>query len=173
MAYFPIEIPSRSALCAGCGARFEPCAHYTSVLHEEKEAVLSRQDFCTACRAKAEEKRGVTSWKGRVPEKIVEEDPFQSRDEKALALLKESATEEEQGERQQEAFILALYLARKRQLALRKELERKGERIFLYEVVETEEMIPVRQFKLTQLQTENIQAVLARKLKVNRGHAPR
>jgi len=103
----------------------------------------------------------ITSWKGTVPEKIEKEDLFKNRDEKAAQLLKESLSDDRE-EKRENAFILSLYLARKRLLVLRKEIQDpKQQSVVIYEDPATEEIYPVPKLTLSSLDIPAIQKRLA------------
>jgi hypothetical protein len=85
----------------------------------------------------------------------------QRRDERALCLLKEALTREGADD-QAEAFVLALYLARKRLLILRQELVTEDHiPRLLYEIPAVEEMLCVRKLALDDSQAKKIQQTLA------------
>lgn len=172
-AYYHLEIPKRAAECHQGKELFQPKEKYHSLLLKVDEEDFCRRDFCLKCweevMKKALPEETVTSWQGTVPAALEKKDEFLSRDEKALSLLKEKITDETTENRQQ-AFILALYLARKRHLALRKEITLKdGLQALLYEVAETEEMLCVRKLDLPHLEIENIQKALASALRIPKG----
>ncbi|MCB1111848.1 MAG: hypothetical protein H7A37_08615 [Chlamydiales bacterium] len=164
---FQIEIPKRSAACCAGEERLEPGMDYFSILVDSDGDEFMREDYCSACwTAKAENLPDamLTHWKSKViDQKQAQEDLFKSRDEKALALLKELSQSEE-AEKQSEAFILCLYLARKRHLYHRKDID-EGQ-VGLYEVAATEEMLPIKKISLADIDAEKIQKEIARKLKV-------
>lgn len=169
-SFFNIEIPKRNAKCSKEGEAFEPGAYYYSLVIEEDEQLLIRHDYCAACWAKILEDEGllkdaVTHWKSIVPTKKDIKDLYANRDEKALALLKEAVKglSEEDAQR---AFVLSLYLARKKLIYLRKEVSSEdGHSLQLYEVAQTEEMIGVKKMALSSLQIEKVQKDIAQLLK--------
>jgi len=63
-----------------------------------------------------------------------------------------------------QAFVLAIYLERKRLLFFRREIEQEGHSMNLYEVAETEEMLCVKKVPLSALQIDKVQRELAKKL---------
>jgi len=166
MAPFKLDIPRRSRTCCHNEERFETGEEYHSVLVEKEEEIV-RRDFCAKCWPevqKDEEIAGNTHWKGKVPEKRVEKMQDLSRDEKALELLRE-ALAEEGGAAEEEAFVLGLYLERRRLIARRKEVPRDGALFALYEVLATEEMLIVKTIPLSQLAVKGIQLRISEKLK--------
>jgi hypothetical protein len=132
---------------------------YYSMLFEGEKGTFVRKDYCVACGKGLAKQEGILSaWKGVVPERKKEVQPL-SRNEKALELLR-AALEHEGEEERQEAFVLALYLARNRFLLARKDLSPE---IALYEVAATEEMLAVRKVPLTTLAVSHVQQKLAQK----------
>lgn len=166
--YAQIEIPKRSQICAKGNEPLSPGMEYYSVLVEDDEKEMVRHDYCSSCWDKFVQKevnKQATHWKSKVPTKKEETALPKQRDERAMILLKHGLTKDSV-DAQAEAFVLALYLARKRIINLRQELAQEdGSLISLYEVADTEEMLIVKKLKLSQLQTEKIQQDLAKKFK--------
>lgn len=167
---FQIEIPRRSTVCAVGQESFAPGSEYYSALVEGENGEWKRQDFCLACwEASAREecvKNARSYWKSKVPLKVESVPLSRNRDERALQLLKQALTIE--GSRNdEEAFVLALFLARSRVLFLRQQLQQEdGSTVNLYEVAATEEMLAVKKITLPQLQIEKIQQQLAAKMNI-------
>jgi hypothetical protein len=165
MAPFKLDIPRRGRTCSHGEERFETDDEYHSVLIDQEEEIV-RRDFCAKCWQEvgtSQDIAGHTHWKGKVPEKRVEKMLDLSRDEKALELLKEALESEESGA-EEEAFVLGLYLERRRLISRRKEVPRDGALFALYEVLATEEMLTVKTIPLSQLAVKGIQARIAEKL---------
>lgn len=112
-----MKLPRRSPNCCKCEKRFEPGSIYFSQVKEEE-----RSDYCSDCWQPAGE-----FWQGKLPPKRE-----RSPDEKALSLFRKK--EEFRG-------LLALYLERRKELALRPQLSSKEGRC--YEVLETGELFHV------------------------------
>ncbi len=171
---FQLEIPRRASRCAKGGEEFIPGMDYFSCVTEAENGTFARQDYCPACwkEGEGEVAEGRLYWKSRVPSKKEESASAASRlqhlnrDEKILYLLGEALLSESR-ESKEEAFVLALYLARRRFLLLRRELVDKGKEqtVNLYEVAATEEMIAVPKIKLSELQIAQVQERVALKLK--------
>lgn len=160
----PIAIPRRQRLCLGCQTPFLPKNAYFSRLNLIKEREYERQDFCTACwqpdpRDAAENR---SFWKGMIPPKTALEKKS-DRFEKALESLKNLEGESE--EDLKEAYLLALFLQRKKWLQPRGEFKRKGQDFVLYEVAATEELIEVLKMRLG-VEDGGLQERIARKLHV-------
>lgn len=167
--YFNIDVPRRHNICAKGEEVLQPGADYFSVITESDENCFSRADYCSDCWKHIDEsskiQEAVTYWKAKVPQKEEVKELYSSKNESAMALLKEFAGSGDDEERQQ-AFILALFLARQREIIQRKELKRDdGCEVLIYEVAETEEMIAVDKFSLSSLQIQKVQKALAEKMK--------
>jgi hypothetical protein len=145
-----IVIPRRGPACAGCATAFEEKMRYTSVLidHEAEEEYI-RRDYCETCWGEPKEeeyrhKRAVF-WCSAVPERKKREAP-KTYNEKALALLRELVKSDKEKDSHL-AFVVALFLERKRNIALRKVYEG----VAWYEDTTTEDMLPVRRVTLSDL----------------------
>lgn len=154
-----IEIPRRSPACALGQEPLKEGMTYFSVL--EGEEPLVRRDYCEACWSQAKSGSHKIYWKAKVPPKKREAPQAADLSGYAFILLKEAL----QSQCEEEAFVLALYLARKKKLLLRDEFKNESGKISLYEVAETEEMIPVKKLELSTFKTEEIQESLAKKFK--------
>lgn len=165
-SFIQIQIPRRQACCLQAGEKFIPGMEYYSVLEEQDAQLFVRQDFCSACWEQSEKAKQLTEsqsyWKAKVPSKK-EEPASQPRLVRALSLLKELARESE--EKQEEAFILAVYLAHARRLVLRQEIEREGVFYSLYEIPHTEEWITVKKINPFGLDIQKMKELLSQKLK--------
>jgi len=165
---FQIDIPKRSQLCSIGNELLSEGMEYYSLLTTDAEGAYSRRDLCPICWDKFQENfsgsENKTHWRSKVPSKKAIAVLPVNRDDRVLYLLKEVLNDpENQGS---EAFVLALYLARRRVLLLRHELcQEDGSVLLLYEVGATEEMLCVKKMQLSSLQTEKIQLEIASKLK--------
>lgn len=167
--YLQIEIPKRGQMCTQDQGVLAPGSDYYSVLIEDEEKGFVRQDFCPACWERFARQETISHarshWKSKVPLKKEETLLPRHRDERAMVLLKHALGKNDE-ESLAEAFVLSLYLARKRILLLRQELRQEdGQLAQLYEVAETEEMIWVKKVNLPTLQTGKVQLELAKKFK--------
>lgn len=165
---FQIDIPRRASSCSECHENFSPGQGYYSVLgDEEVEGSYPRFDYCQNCWEKKKNSDDYghfhSSWSASVPLKKEASELPKQRDARALYLLKQVLNQNEQ-ESSAEAFVLALYLARRRRIYLRQEMKlHNGVPASLYEVAETEEMLCVPRLSLSELQVEKLQAELAKK----------
>jgi len=136
-----------------------------SWLHENNEHQIGRNDYCAACWQEIQlevcskpESKGY--WKSKIESKKVS--PASSRVGRALQLLRELKNNSESSA--EELFVLCLFLAHARQLALRQEFLQEGVSYQLYEIVRQEEFITVKTLRLEPTQIEAIQKSLALKL---------
>lgn len=169
-AIFHIEIPKRSAMCTHCQKFFTPGMEFHSILKEgTEEGVYIRQDYCLACwdsltkQMTYEDVR--TTWKSKIPAKKDVSDLPRQRDARAMYLLKEALLRDGV-ENYAEAFVLTMYLARKRLIYFRRDLILgDGQEASIYEVAQSEETLCVRKVPLSTLQIDKIQSELASKFK--------
>jgi hypothetical protein len=170
MLLFQVEIPKRAAACHKGGETLEPGQEYFSLLAEgEVQGTYLRNDFCRACwdamGNTPQTIHGAGSWRSTVPQGKMASDLPKKKDDRALFLLKE-ALNHQTPENIPEAFVLSLYLARRRLLAMRHEMIQPQRGAFsIYEVLETEEMLCVPKLSLSELQVEKLQLELAKKFK--------
>lgn len=153
-----LKIPRRNGACHAGGEPFTPGMEFTSHLYEAEKGEMVRKDFCTAC-SPAEKEGSLGRWKGKVPHPKEKKLPVE-RNARALELLKLALEEKADSE----AFVLALYLARARLIALRQELKEQS----VYEVLATEEMLAVPRMQLSSLEIEKIQMRLAQQFSSER-----
>jgi hypothetical protein len=165
---FKVELPKREACCRKGGEPFAAGDECYSVISEGEGDDFRRDDYCPTCweAEKIDLETCITHWKAKVPMRESErKECFQTKEEKALELLKTSLQSGEEGDSHQ-AFILALFLARQKVVALRKEVcQDSGEWLQLYEVLATEEMCCVKKVELSALAVAAIQHSLASKLR--------
>lgn len=167
--FYKVEVPKRSYECAGNKEPLEPGSDCYSLLfdHEKEEGQFTRKDYCPACFEAAKEslKSAVTHWKARVPERAKEENIFRTKEEKALILLKE-LIESCDDQKCQEAFILALFLARQKVIALRREvMQEEGALFQLYEALESDEIYLVKKPNIATIPVSEVQKTLSESLR--------
>lgn len=161
---FQFEIPKRSSSCFHKGERLNPGMEIYSLLLEDEKQGFSRRDFCSACWDSIqleEEELGLRGyWKSKIEMRnpVVES----SRVGRALALLRNLLQASEPQEA--EIFVLCLFLAHARQIALRQEFQKEGINYQLYEVLRQEEYFTIKALQLSHIQIESIQQSLALKL---------
>ncbi len=159
-----LEIPRHCNNCLDCQALLAPGTTYYSMLVK-----TDRLDFCYQCwhdECKAISSRPSTCyWKGSIPERKVSAKPSLTRQERALEQLK-SMLLDPTPENSSQALLLALYLVRRRFLVFRRDfVDESGELYSLFEVLETQEMLPVKKVPLVNLDLLSLQAAIAEKLK--------
>lgn len=166
---FQIEIPKRGIACKERGEPFVPGMGYYSLLINDPEEGFSRHDFCLECWQKKsideQQGRDRVFWHSVIPSsKEVYKDCCSERDQQIHQLFHGTSQSEWQGPA--ERFILALYLQRKKKLILRREWkDEEGRTFLLYEIPESEEMLPIEKVPLSTIDIQNIQANIAEKLK--------
>ncbi len=165
---FQIEIPKRAHVCAKGNEALLPEMDYFSTLVKDEEKGFLRQDFCVSCweMFMKEESihQGRSHWKSKVFPKKEIRITAENRDERVLELLKETLAKSSE-EDAAESFVLALYLARRRLIALRQEVKQEDGTAMLYEIYDTEEMLCIKKQQLSSLEIEKIQQSIAKKLK--------
>lgn len=163
-----IQIPKRSKVCMPCLVPLDAGMDYFSVLNENQNKEYDRQDFCSACFAKFSNTNNLALskyWKSKVPLKKQTIVIPSTKNEQILSLLK-SSLELHTPTDEMKSFVLALFLARKRFMSLRKEVKQEdGTTLQIYEILETEEMILVKKIAISTLQIEEIQQQIAKQLK--------
>lgn len=167
--FIPLEIPKRTARCSLGQETFESGMDYYSVVIDEKDQGLVRQDYCAGCWKHLDKApilaKAKGHWNSQVPAKKTAQEMSKSREEKAIALLREALAADSK-ESAAEAFVLALFLARKKMIKACDEIFLEtGLPATLYEILDAEEMICVPRIKLSDLQIDTLQESIAQKLK--------
>lgn len=167
---FQIEIPKRASHCVKGGEFLnQGDSYYTALISAQNEYAYERQDYCLTCWEAIDlpNQAIASSWKSVVPFKKDKSELPKRRDDRALYLLKEALSDQEGEGAKEEAFVLSLYLARRRLITVRQELMKGGFPYFLYEVAETEEMLCVPRIFLSDLRIEKVQQGLSKKFNVS------
>ncbi|HRD56357.1 MAG TPA: hypothetical protein PLC42_08185 [Parachlamydiaceae bacterium] len=163
MMPFQIQIPKRNALCSLNQEALTAGMSYYSCLSESGDL---RRDFCTDCWkqfSKTEEgSQAVRYWKSKVPLKKTKALLPQDKDAHIFAHFKKMLKDPKEFD--EERFVLSLYLARRRLIALRKEEIQDDQLFQLYEVLETEEFFSIKKMNLAAVEIEAVQQRLAKKL---------
>lgn len=146
-----IDFPKRQAQCSADGHIFLTGEKYhTLVFYAEKG--WQRKDLCVNCWTQLQQEPSPApqcSWQSSIAEKPKKEEPPKHKDERALALFKEKSIDLTQ-ESSQEAYVLALYLARKKILLKKQEIDQGGERFSVYETAGDEAIFAIRQWSFDQ-----------------------
>ena len=155
----PLQIPRRNRKCSACENPFQSNDLYHSILNEQDEGKLAREDLCPSC---WEEKHPEhkSHWCSKVPEREIVDLTPQGHDERLMELLKECVNSQEENDHRK-AFVVALYLTRRKKLIQRQEIEHQGHDVIIYEVKENEEMLSVPKVSITTLQVAEIQKSFA------------
>lgn len=130
------HIQSRSRACRECERAFEAKQRYYTFLYETREG-FERTDVCIRCWEEqfqhgASEKKGfISHWQGVFLLPPPPEPEAIRRDTAEDLLYKLS--EENRADRQPVLFILAVMLERKRQLKVRQQFVRDGQKVIIYE----------------------------------------
>lgn len=163
--FFQLTIPKRHTHCCNKGERIEPGMEYCSLLSEEDDKEIIRQDYCLPCwkevSSQVDLNKNFTFWQSKTNLKIALPNS-KNKVTRAVSLLKQLINQSEPHD--SEIFILALYLARARQLYLRKEFEENGSIYHLYELVEYDEFITVKKVLLTALEAPFLQKKISAQL---------
>lgn len=167
---FQIEIPKRGRHCALGQEELASGMEILSALKDGVDGIYERRDFCLSCwetlSAQNANKEFSTVWRSKIPSKRDVSDLPKQRDARAMVLLKSALQADEQLYRE-EAFVLSLYLARKRLIFFRQAMTLDdGQKANLYECAESEEMLCIRQIALSKLEVDRIQQELAAKFKM-------
>jgi len=159
------NIQSRAHACEACGQPFADQQPYRTVLFEDGKE-LRRSDICEPCAQKNGDVRSragfISQWQG-----IYEAPPAQPVD----AIQKETAetvlrklVEQNDPRYAPAAFILAVMLERKRLLKVKEQLQRDGQRIFIYEQPKTGDLFTIADPNLRLDQLEQVQHDVAQLL---------
>lgn len=151
-APFQIVIPKRGASCSICQISFASGQEIQSQLLEKEEGWL-RQDSCSGCFSPIPK---AVVWKHTIGLEEKKSPETSGRIEKMVILLQkliESPSQEEH----EEAFLLALYLVRKKVLVHRTKMG-------LYENLETGEMYLIPKLDFSHFSAQNAEIRLQTKL---------
>lgn len=165
--FYGMEIPKRNSKCTEGELFLDGEEIYSNLLFENESFI--RQDYCKNCWSKLTEQQknmpSLTQWKSIFLKKEDDKNIFLNREQKILSLFKDKAANDSI-ESQQEAYILALYLLRKKIIFCRKEFSNENnELFFLLEIAETEEHIIIKKFLNHDLNIQLLQKKIALVLK--------
>lgn len=153
------NIQSRAHACGACGRSFHDQEHYHTLLFDEK-AGFRRLDICQACWQKqfsdgARDRKGFISyWQGIYEAPTPAPEPIQK--ETAESLLRK-IIELNDPQYIPAAYILAVMLERKRLLKVKEQLQRDGQRLFIYEQPKTGDLFTIVDPDLQLNQLEAVQ----------------
>lgn len=164
---FQIEIPKRNTQCCRGGEKLVPGMEYYSMLLQEESQPITRRDYCLNCWQHVINEQALAMsqgyWKAKVEmKKGLETHTEKGKMDRALVLLKQLLQDPQHD--QNEAFVLAIFLAHARRLILRQEREQEGLLYSLYEIAHQDEFVLVKRVNLAQVDAQQIQHSLAKKL---------
>jgi len=159
------NIQSRAHACEACGQPFADKQPYRTVLFEEGKE-LRRSDICEPCAQMAGDAKDrpgfISLWHG-----VYEAPPAQAPD----AIQKDTAEtilrkliEQNDPRYIPAAYILAVMLERKRILKVKEQLQRDGQRVFVYEQPKTGDIFTITDPNLHLNQLEQVQHDVAQLL---------
>src|SRR6266550_6981568 len=157
------NIQSRAHVCGACGKPFADQEAYHTLLFDEK-ADFRRSDICQACWQKqysegARDRKGFVSyWQGVYEAPAARIDPIKR--ENAESLLRK-LIELNDPRYVPAAYILAVMLERKRLLKIKEQLQRDGQRVFIYEQPATGDVFTIVDPNLQLNQLEAVQKDVA------------
>ena len=155
------NIQSRAHACEACARPFADQQPYHTLLYDEKVDRLRRMDVCDACWQSqysdgARERKGfVSHWQGTYEAPPAHApDPIQK--ETAETLLRK-LIEQNDPKYIPAGYILAVMLERKRVLKVKEQLQRDGQRVFVYEQPRTGDIFTIVDPALRLDQLEQVQ----------------
>lgn len=166
--FVPIEIPRRTPCCARGGEKLVPGMDYYSLLVEQENKQIFRQDFCCACWDASFKERqdalGQGYWKSRIEaKKETDRSHLSKRVAKAYSLL-ETVLQQPKGQ-EAKIFILALFLARAKQLILRREWKEDRQRYYLYEMAGEEKLLTIKHMDISPREIAQLEQSLTEQFK--------
>lgn len=160
--YF-IEIPKSSHICSKGSEPLAGSEYYSALFENDEVGCLDRKDFCLNCWKVFIQEEAFSQtksfWKSRMPEKGPEKPP-KNRQEHVFASL-ETLLKQDSDESRRLAYMLTLFLARQRLLALRQEVELDGYKCGLYEILQQGIMLCVKKVNLKELESPDLQLKVA------------
>jgi hypothetical protein len=166
------NIQSRAHACTACEQPFANQQNFHTVLFEDR-AEFRRHDLCEACWQRdfgpdARDRKGfISCWHGtyEAPPRAEEVVPK----ENAETLLRK-LIEQNDPAHAPAAYILAVMLERKRLLKIKEQVQRDGQRIFIYEQPKTGDVFTIADPDLQLNQLEAVQRDVAHLLE--HGYTP-
>ncbi len=152
-------MPRRTTHCVRGNEPFVPDSEYFSFLVFGEKG-WEREDFCAKCwecvKEEKEKAEGIV-WRGKIPPKKTK---VLSPDEKAMSLFRELSMAQTLDE-QKLAFVLALYLERKKELHARGQMKNK----ICFEMPQSGEVFALDKIQLSKDEIDKVVSSLLGKLK--------
>ena len=158
------NIQSRAHACQACGKGFRDKESFHTLLSDERRELL-RLDVCETCwqaqhgQGAAERKGFISHWQGTY-EAPPAAPPEAIKKENAETLLRK-LIELNDAQYAASAYILAVMLERKRLLKVKEQLQRNGQRVFLYEQPGTGDLFTITDPNLQLNHIEQVQRDVA------------
>lgn len=161
---FQWAVPKRTGVCEASGEPLQAGSTVYSFVYETEEGWL-RKDYSEAGwdsvgKDACTELAGV-HWKSTLPMPEKKPEKPEDRDRRAVEVLKALA---HQPETVADAFILSLFLRRRRRLLLKKVFKKEDKEFHLFEIAGSSEIVPIQQVELSAIETESVQRRLAERL---------
>jgi hypothetical protein len=147
------NIQSRSHACQACGQPFADQQHYHTLLLDLRHEI-QRRDLCETCwrneHGASDRKGFISHWQGVYEVPPAAPEPIQK--ENAESLLRR-IMERNDAKYAAASYILAVMLERKRVFKVKEQLQRDGQRVFVYEQPKSGDVftIPDPNLQLNQL----------------------
>ena len=159
------NIQSRAHACAACSQPFADKQPYRTVLFEESKE-LRRSDICEPCAEKAGDTRSrqgfISQWNGIYEAPPAH--PVEAIQKDTAETILRKLVELNDPRYAPAAYILAVMLERKRILKVKEQLQREGQRIFIYEQPKTGDVFTIADPDLHLDQLEQVQHDVAQLL---------
>jgi hypothetical protein len=159
------NIQSRAHACEACAQPFADQQPYRTILFEAGKE-LRRSDICEACAQKAGDARGrdgfISQWQGVYEAPPAH--PVEAIQKETAETVLRKLIEQNEPRHAPAAYILAVMLERKRILKVKEQLQRDGQRIFVYEQPKTGDIFTIADPNLHLDQLEQVQRDVAQLL---------
>jgi hypothetical protein len=163
------EIPKRSRHCMQCQTSFLPGAIVSSWLFQNEKGDFYRCDKCQHCleiKCDIQSNEALIHWKLRIAEneKKNENKPEMLPEGAAFTILKEEL-EANTLKAHQKAFVLSIYLLRKKYLILHGSSKEGNKEFSLYEAPQLGEIIAVPKVNVAEIPIDTIKKEISQKIK--------
>ena len=162
------NIQSRAHACEACAQPFADQQPYHTLLYDERQEQLRRWDVCEACWKSqfsdgARERKGFLShWHGVYEAPPAH--PVEAIQKETAETVLRKLIERNEPRYAPAAYILAVMLERKRILKVKEQIQRDGQRIFIYEQPKTGDIFTIADPDLHLDQLEAVQRDVAQLL---------